>query len=159
MTAKWYKKPKGNRRKKHLKKPNATCNSHSAIISAQRCCSKLLSGTASSSFLLTQDSPDIPTDSFFAGCPRHRAQQDCPAQPSPALPAAPMRQVPAVPPRQRVPSRATRWPPATGGISGLSSPPQGSGQGLLPFLHTLLVTRVQEVIYKPSPSSERPIRH
>lgn len=79
-------------------------------------------------------------------------------QPSPALPAAPMSQVPAVPPQQRVPS-TQHWPPGTGGISGLPSPPQGSGQGLMPFLHTLLVTRVQEVIYKPIPSSERPIRH
>lgn len=69
---KWKAKPwlPNDTEKQKDKKSNTTCNSHSAVISAQRCSSKILSKTASSCFLLAQDSPDTPTDILCAICPK-----------------------------------------------------------------------------------------
>lgn len=147
MTAKWYRKAKGKskkKKKKHLQKPNTTCNSHSAIISAQRCSSKILSETASSSLLLTQDSPDIPTEFWCPGCPTDRIQESRRVvQPGTACcshelgtscatsAALPQNQA-LVASQGSLPSRGEEGD--TGGV----------WQRLMPFLHTLLVTRARE---------------
>lgn len=135
--------------KKDLQKPNTTCNSHSAIISAQRCSSKILSETASSSFLLTQDSPDIPTEFFFPGHPMDRTQegQGCPAKHHLPLPwAGRSCATSAALPQHHALAWGCWWHlRASLPSQGRRQKPVGFGQRLMPFLHTLPVTRVQEV--------------
>lgn len=158
MTAQRYRKARGKRKKKHFQKPNTTCNSHSAIISAQRCSSKILSETASSSLLLTQDSPDIPADLSFPECPTDRAQEQevCPARRcccshQPGASCA----TPAVRPQELQ---------AAAAISGSPSPalPGGLWAG---WCHSCTLCwwhvdrRWPWVIHKLIPSSERSIRH
>lgn len=101
--------------------------------------------------------PTSPQNSCFQGVPGTEPGLSSPAQPSPAccsheLPGASCATSAACPQHPALASR--HWWHLRAPV-----PSPGSGQGLMPFLHTLLVTRVQEVIYKPIPSSERPIRH